>query len=97
MRRAVILGYTIEMAGLSFSDDEVKIHVDELLDSMISHPSVWMANFANAWEKLWNTIQRFLGFRIGPDDVPPEFRFPECPSEPRYIINPTGYSLPDYQ
>lgn len=95
-RRAVILGYTIEMAGLCFSDDEVKIYVDELVDSMVSHPSIWSANFGHEWDKLWNTIQCFLGIRIGPDGVPPEFRFPECPSEPRYIINPTRYLLPYY-
>ncbi|MDP3849506.1 MAG: hypothetical protein Q8Q59_03310 [Luteolibacter sp.] len=86
-RRAVILGYMIEMAGLCFDDDEVKIFVDELVDSMISHPSIWSANFGHEWDKLWNTLQRFLGFRIGPDELPPEVRFPECPAEPRSVLN----------
>lgn len=94
-RRAVILGYTIEMAGIAFDDDAMKIYVDELVDSMISHPSVWMANFDNEWEKLWNTIQLFLGYRINNDDVPPEFCFPGCPAVPRSIINHTGYCHPD--
>jgi hypothetical protein len=85
-RRAVILGYTIEMAGIAFDDYEMKIYVDELVESMLSHPSIWSANFGHDWDKLFNTIQCFLGIRISPKAVPWVFHFPECPAEPHSIL-----------
>ena len=84
-RRAVILAYTIEMAGLVFDDAEVKIYMDEIVDSMISHPSIWNANFGQNWEILCQYIQNLLGIDLGQSEDVSLF-YPVCPIEPRRIL-----------
>lgn len=60
-RRAIVLAYTIKMAGLCFDDDGVKEYVDELVDSMIDYPNVWKSSCQQDWNVLWNTIGMLLG------------------------------------
>ena len=85
-QRAVILGYTIEMAGLVFDDDEMKDYMDEITDSMIAFPNVWKVTFGHDWRRLCLSIQFLLGIDLGlsEDDLPPIV--PDRPPEPKRAI-----------
>ena len=85
-RRAVILGYTLELAGLDFDDDEVNIYMDEITDSMISHPSIWNSNFGQNWEILCQYIQNISRIDLGQsEDLVSPF-YPLRPTEPRRVF-----------
>jgi hypothetical protein len=78
-RRAFMLGYTIEMAGLAFSDAEVRDYMDEIVDSMIDHKPVWTSVCNNEWPALMLTIQMFLGVQLG---LMEDLNLPMVPQSP---------------
>ena len=81
-RRAVILGYTIKMASLAFDDNEVKLYMGEISDSMITHPSIWKSNFDQDWNILCHHIQMVLGFDFGLSEDLALIHYPRRPAEP---------------
>lgn len=82
-RRAIVLSHTIEMAGIAFSDEEVKFYLEEIGDSMINHAFVWKRAYGDDWSMLCNSIQKLLGVDFG-KSLPLHLLqyYPKLPPEP---------------
>ena len=89
-RRAVILGYTIEMAGLAFSNDQIAVHMDEITDSIIAFQSIWVATFGQEWANLFPSIQSMFGIDLGLPEPKGSLVTPVLPSEPKRFVLPGG-------
>ena len=81
-RRAVILGYTFEIAELVFFGAELKAYMDEIWDSIIDHSEIWKVTFGHDWRRPMLSLQLFLGIELGQseEDAPP--LVPVRPTEP---------------
>jgi len=76
------------MAGLVFDDDEVKIFLVEIAESMIFHPSVWKVIFGQDWTGLRLSIQAFLGIDLGLSGGNELIGEPVRPEEPKRVTTP---------